>query len=872
MIGETISHYKILEKLGEGGMGVVYKAQDTKLDRTIALKFLPKHLTSDGEAKTRFIHEAKAASALNHPNITTIHEIDEAEGEHFICMEYIEGESIKGVIKERGFPIEELLKISIQIGEGLNAAHRKDIIHRDIKSDNIMLTKENVVRIMDFGLAKLKGVSRVTKQDSTLGTVSYMSPEQAQGLEVDQRSDIFSFGVVLYEMITGQLPFKGEHEAAVMYSIMNETPAPLARYKADVPEGLQRIVDKVLQKDRSTRYQHVDEIVADLKGLQRETTTTGLIGAKKKRVSNRSVVLVGVTVLIIIAGYLLLSRLLVPSGTKSTSIESKSIAVLPFKNLSEDKTNEYFSDGITEDVITHLSKIGDLKVICRTSIMLYKNSDKRLREIGKELGVSTILEGSVRRADNRVRIVGQLVDAQTEEHIWAETYDRDLSDIFTIQSDVAQQIARALEAKLSTEEKERIELKPTDNPGAYDYYLQGREYAHRSYEKKDFEVAMELFEKAVGADSNFAEAYARLARLHCMMYWTGYDRSPERLARAKEAVDKALNLKPNDPLVRWANGYYYYHGFRDYARALDEFSFAQRKEPGNAEYNASIAYIQRRLGKFEDALQNLKIAFKYDPRSNVIAHEVGYTYLALRMYTEAEGYFDLGISLAPDIANNYTDKALTHIYKTGSTESARPVMHEASKRIKSDFLLWNLACFTIYDGRYQEALDILTSIQVEVFEFQITYTPKDAIRGFIYELMGQADQARTHYNKARTLLEKRVSEWPDDPRIHTELGKVYARLGLKDDAIREGQTAVGLVPVSRDALIGPGYLAYLAEIYTIVGDYDTTIDKLEYLLEIPAAGNLGAHIGHLKVDPVWDSLRKHPRFKRLLEKYSKSES
>ncbi|MCK4403560.1 MAG: protein kinase [candidate division Zixibacteria bacterium] len=823
--GTVISHYKIIEKIGSGGMGVVYKAKDTRLERTVALKFLPSHLLCDVEAKTRFEHEAKAASALNHTNIATIYDIDKVEDQCFISMEYVEGKTLKELIRERTLSVKEALDIALQMAEGLNAAHKKDIVHRDIKSDNIILTDEGVVKIMDFGLAKLKGVTKLTKTGTTLGTIQYMSPEQAQGMEVDQRSDIFSFGVVLYEMITGQLPFKGEHEAAVIYSIVNETPEPLARYKANVPEGLQRIIDKALEKDLSTRYQIAAEIIADFKRFGQKIRPGGLIVTEKKRIGE------------------------------------KSIAVIPFINLSEDKANEYFSDGITEDIITQLFKIGDLKVISRTSAMLYKGSKKSLREIGKELGVATILEGSVRRAGNRVRIVGQLVDAETDEHIWAETYDRDLSDIFAIQSDVAQQIARALKATLSPEEKQRIEQKLTDNLEAYDYFLQGREYRFRSTEKNDVEIAIELYEKAVSVDPNFAEAYASIALQHCMMYWLGYDRSPERLGRAKEAIDKALNLKPDEPVVREANGYYYYHGFRDYARALDEFSFARRKEPGNAWYNANIAFIQRRLGKFEDALQNLKIAFQYDPRSNILASEVGGTYMAVRMYTEAEGYYERAIALAPDVTSNYIYKALTSIYKTGSTESARQVLHRASKRVSSDDLIWYLVYFDIYDGHYQDAFDRLASIQEEVCERLIDYTPKEAIRGLIYELIGQPDQARAHYIKARTLLEKKVHEWSDDARIHAELGKVYARLGLRNEAIREGQTAVDLIPVSRDAMIGPAYLADLAEIYTIVGDFDAAMDKLEYLLEIPS----GVHIGELKVNPVWDPLRDHPRFQKLLE-------
>ena len=864
MIGKTISHYKILEKLGEGGMGVVYKAQDLKLDRFVALKFLPPHIGADEEEKQRFIHEAKAASSLQHNNVSTIHEIDETDdGQLFICMDHYEGETLKKKIEKGPLKLEEALDITVQVSEGLNKAHGKGIVHRDIKPANIFLTNDGVVKILDFGLAKLAGRTKLTKTGTTLGTVAYMSPEQTRGEKVDHRSDIWSLGVILYEMVTGQLPFKGEYEQAMMYSIMSEEPEPLTGLRTGLPMDLERFVNKAIKKNPAERYQNVADMLVDLKGLGKELksgTTKQPAVTTAPKLNKKKYVIGGITGLFLVffvAFYFIFLN-------KPAAIERKSIAVLPFENLSEDKANEYFSDGITEDVIAHLSKIVDLKVISRTSIMLYKDSRKSLREIGRELGVATILEGSVRRADNRVRIVSQLIDAKTDKHVWAETYDREMKDIFDIQSDVAQKIAIALEAKLSTEEKERIEQKPTENLKAYDFYIQGREYVKRSFEKKDMEIAIELFEKAVREDLNFAEAYASLSKQHGRMRWHGYDRSPERLARAKEAIDKALSLKPEEPLVREANGYYYYLGFRDYARALDEFTFCLRKEPGNASYNANISYIQRRLGRFEDALENQKIAFKLDPRSNVMAHQVSATYMRLRMYKEAENFIDRAISLAPDIALNYKHKALSHINKTGNSESARQVLNKAWKSVNTDELIWEVAYIDIYDGHYQDALDRIASIREEVYEVQTVYTPKDAIRGFIYELMGQPDQVLIHYKKAQTLLERMVREWPDDARIHAELGKVYAHLGFKNEAIREGQTAVDLIPVSRDAFAGPDYLVQLAEIYTIVGEYETAIDKLEYLLEIPA-GRLGGHIGLIKVNPVWDPLRDHPRFQKLIE-------
>ncbi len=505
MIGQTISHYKILEKLGEGGMGVVYKAQDLKLDRVVALKFLPAALVDSPDERARFQQEAKALSGLNHPNIATIHDIDEVDGERFIVLEYLSGGTLKSKIKAlqssgQFLPLAQIVEYALQMGEGLAHARRHGTVHRDLKTDNMMLTEEGIVKITDFGLAKLRGGEHLTKSGSTMGTAGYMSPEQIRGEEIDYRSDIFSFGIILFEVTTGRLPFRGEHEAALSYSIVNENPISIDSLSTAVPSSLASVIACCLEKEKEKRFQGAEEIVAELRKVQPELSGTMVV--QRKRSPLPWIAAVALVAVALIALYLFLPP-------KTASVERKSIAVLPFKNLSEEKENEYFSDGITEDIITQISKIGDLKVISRTSVMQYKNKEKSLREIGKELGVATVLEGSVRRAGNQLRIVAQLIDASSDEHLWAETYDRELTQIFAIQSDVAQKIAAALKAKLSPAEKERIEKKPTENLTAYDYYLKGREYYYH-YRKQDNENAIELFKRALELDPSYALACAGL--------------------------------------------------------------------------------------------------------------------------------------------------------------------------------------------------------------------------------------------------------------------------------------------------------------------------------------------------------------------------
>ncbi|MCI0330275.1 MAG: protein kinase [candidate division Zixibacteria bacterium] len=818
MTDQTVSHYKILEKIGAGGMGVVYKAQDTRLDRTVALKFLPEHLLNDAAAKARFIHEAKGASAINHPNITTVYDIDEAEGKCFIAMEYLEGKTVKALVKENP-KLDEALGIAIQLAEGLAAAHKKELVHRDIKPENIMLTKDGTVKIMDFGLAKLKGQANLTESDATPGTAAYMSPEQARGEETDPRSDLFSFGVVLYELVTGRLPFSGAHAAAVAYSICFEEPERLS----GLPEGLQRILEKALKKNRELRYSSAAELQADLKALRE--------------------------------GSLLPER----------SFRRVMLAVLPFENLGPPE-QEHFADGITDEITTHLAKISELGVISRTSAMTYKNAKKPLPQIGRELKVDYVVEGTL-RADTlahppRLRVSSQLIRVSDDSHEWAESYDIVVNDIFALQSKIAKKVASALKVTLLENERQALEHKPTMNVEAYQYYQRGNEYLHRGWDKRDYEAAAEMFSKAIQLDPGFALAYAHLSEAHSLLYWFSFDRTETRMNQAKAAVEQAFKLQPGLPEAHMALGSYYYRGFFDYDRAMQHYAIAQKRLPNSADLSTMVAAVQRRQGKFKEAIGNLKRAFELDPLTYGRSIEVGVTCCFIRRYREAESYFDEDISLAPERSAAHIAKAWSYVIGEGNVTKASQILEKASAKISSDKLAFPLAVLEMLDGNYQEAIEKLAKpIVFENYYLFLNDFPTCLLaKAKLYGLTNQENLKRDCYDSLRQLFEPQVRERPQDADNHTQLGLAYAGLGRKDEAVREGEKGVELHPVSVDAFTGPRRVQELAEILVMVGEYNAAMEKLEYLLSIPSW--LSKPL--VRLDPTWAPLRNHPRFKKLV--------
>ncbi len=547
--------------------------------------------------------------------------------------------------------------------------------------------------------------------------------------------------------------------------------------------------------------------------------------------------------------------------------------VLPFENLGPTE-DEYFAAGITDAITARLAGIGGLGVISRQSAMQYKKREKSAQVIGKELGVDYILEGTVQRerpADptSRVRIIPQLIRVSDDTHVWAQIYDDDLSEVFRVQSDLAEQVAQALDITLLEPERQALASRPTENMKAYDYYLRGEEYQKRSHLESDKRTAISMFEKAVELDPTFALAYARLSNAHRFMYWYYHDRSNARLAMAKEAAEKALELNPELPEARIALGKYFYHGHLDYDRALEQLTIARKSQPNNRDVLGGIGLVQRRQGKFEQALANLKRASELDPLSHFSAREFGTTFMYLRKYPEAEHYYDQAISLAPDLSFVYYFKAWLYLCWEGSTEKARAVLEEALQSIKSaenPSLVKLLVNIDVFDGNYQEALDRLSlkSQDIDNQEYiddREYFIPNALLYARIYGYMNKKELARKYYDEARSILESKIQQLPEYARFHGALGVAYAGLGRKEDAVREGKLAVEMLPVSKEAMRGPYRVEDLARIYVMVGEYNAAIDRLEFLLSIPSQ----VSIPLLRLDPAWDPLRDHPGFKKLLE-------
>lgn len=649
VIGTTVSHYRILEKLGEGAMGVVYKAEDIRLKRTVALKFLPPELTRDAEAKERFIHEAQAASALDHNNICNVHEVGETdEGHLFIAMACYEGESLKSRISKGPLEFDVAIDIALQIAQGMSMAHEKGIVHRDIKPENIFITKDGVAKILDFGLAKLTGRSRVTRTGCTVGTAPYMSPEQARGEEIDSRTDIWSLGAVLYEMTAGQVPFQGDYSEAIIYQILNIEPKPPSSLRSNIPREMEEIIRKCLEKEQERRYQDFDHVVADLSQLRGVPIGLKLTWRMAQRSFRSSWIARTVfAALIMIAGVVFVPRLF---QAHDNAIDS--IAVLPLENLSGNPDKDYLADGIHETLITDLSRLSGFKrVIARSSVKRFRNSTLSLREIAGQLGVKTLLTGSVLQSGGEIQVTAHLIDAQTENTIWSARYDRKFGDLLSLVNEIVATLARQVELRLTPAEQERLRARRSVNPDAFEAYMQGT-FHYLKQTSEDFDKAERYFNLALEKEPNFALAYCGLAFVWLMRGDAGFRPPGLTFPKAHAFIAKALELDSTlaEPHIHLAN--IKCATDWDWAGAEMEYKRALAIDPNSADahfYYGDLLHALRR-GEWKKEMQR---CLELDPLNDFRRTYYGWNLNYAERYDETIPIFLRLLVTGPNKSANY---------------------------------------------------------------------------------------------------------------------------------------------------------------------------------------------------------------------------
>jgi serine/threonine protein kinase/tetratricopeptide (TPR) repeat protein len=679
MIGDTISQYKIIEKIGSGGMGEVYLAEDTKLNRRVALKFLPAQYSSDENFKARFKREAQAAAALNHPNIITIHEVAEYQGRPYMAMEYVVGKTLKNLIAERELSVEEAIDIDLQICDGLAKAHQQGVVHRDIKSHNILIDQDGRVRILDFGLAKIERGAMLTQVGTTLGTVAYMSPEQARGEEVDHRTDIWAVGVVLYEMLTGQMPFRGDHDQAVIYSILNIEPQRLTDVRPGLPTNLEQVMLKALSKRQEIRYQRMEEMLNDLRTVREELES-------------------GMTV-----------------SLPSVRPTFPSIAVLPFKNLSADKEQDYFCDGVAEEIISALTQIEGLHVVARTSAFSFKGKEEDIREIGRKLNVGTVLEGSVRKAGNRARITAQLVNVVDGYHLWSERYDRDIGvlccpeDIFAIQDEISLAIVDKLKVRLLKGEKTKLVKRHTEDLDAYNLYLKGR-YFWNLRTEGSLKKSIDYFNQAIQKDPNYALAFAGLADSQITLQDYSSVSPKVTLPLAEEAANKALEI---DGTLAEAHNSLAQVMFRqwDWEGAEREHKRAIELNPNYAGAHHWYALALAYLARFDEAIAEMKRAWELDPLSLIINRNLGLVSYFARHYDEATEQLQKTLEMDPNFSLAHASLGLVYLQKSMYREAVMELQKESDIQGGSDAVVetWKGTAYA-KAGKKSEARLILSDL------------------------------------------------------------------------------------------------------------------------------------------------------------------
>jgi serine/threonine protein kinase/Tfp pilus assembly protein PilF len=892
-------HYEVLRsedgrwfELGHGGMGVTYKAIDTHLRCPVALKIISAEFIGNEAARTRFVREARAAASVHHTNVATVFHLGESGGNYFYAMEFVDGETLATLIRRRGrLEIELALEIMMQMAAGLTAIHKQHLVHRDIKPSNIMLTWEEGrlenVKIIDLGLAKGATEDALSIAGSFIGTPVYASPEQLAGLGADIRSDLYSSGVTLWEMLSGKPPFYG---SATELMDQHQHVVPPFEKLRDIPEPILALLEVLLAKDPKRRFQTAARLqqalsktraaigsrsrltADDLRSVGSEVTPN-VLKAKPREQSIRWTLGIGLSLAAVMVAWFLLFghagslfKQRIPEGAPV----EKSIAVLPFDNISSNKDDAYFADGVQDEILNNLAKVAQLKVISRTSVMQYRADTKRdLRQIAAALGVASVLEGAVRRDGNHVRVSTELVDARNDNTIWADSYDRDLTDIFAIQSEIAQQVARKLTAALSPDEKNRIEARPTDNVQAYDLYLRANELIRNVHSVliegvgASMSEAIPFLEKAVQIDPKFTLAYCAMADAHDLVYHFN-DPTPERRLRGDAAVNSALRLEPDLAEVRLAYAQHLYIVYRDYAGARAQLAIAKLGSLNNSRANFLEALIDRRQGKWEKAAHEFKDAIERDPRNTLLIAEFSNTLSDMRQFAAARRSYDRLIELVPDQPKLKIQRAYDVEFKRGDDTPLRSALAAIPASMTDDVVLcWRLR-LSLWDHDWQQARELIEKVKGRedpgYFAWGDISVPIGCYSILLARLQGKQSDENPGFLQTRAELNQKVQRSPEDASLLSQLAVVDALLNDKEGAILEAKHAVEILPISKDAVSGPGMLINLALVYAWTDDLNLAFETLGSLTKIPG----GIFYGSLKLEPYFDPLRNDPRFNELL--------
>ena len=851
--------YRVEREIGAGGMATVYLAEDLKHHRQVAIKVLRPELAAVMGAE-RFLREIEIAARLQHPHILPLYDSGDADGLLYYVMPFVEGESLRQRLdREKQLPIDDALQIAREVGDALSFAHSHDVIHRDIKPDNIMLAAGHAV-VSDFGIARAvtaAGGDRLTETGTSIGTPVYMSPEQAAGSQdLDGRSDLYSLGCVLHEMLAGEPPFTGVTVEAVIQQHLTAEPPTITSIRPAVPGEIVNVLARALAKTPADRFSPVGQFVEAI-GRSAQSPApirTDTLPTPTRRVGRWAALagalgVVAITVL-----------LLTTPWRAGRATADKSIAVLPLENLSGDQENAFFAAGVHEEILTYLGKVRDLRVISRSSVMQYGDRPTSARDVARELGVAYVLEGSVRRAANEVRVTVQLIDARTDEQLWANNFDGQLADVFAIQSTIAQEIVRALRARLSPEEQQRLADRPTESIEAYDLFLRARASGHRAGLSLDVQRETErLLEQAVAVDPEFALAYAELGEARAATYWFSADRTPERLAAAKEAIDRAFQLQPNLPEAHFALASYYYRGFYDYPRAFEQLEIARQGFPGSTNILHLMGLTLRRLGRWNESVDAFEEATQLDPANLGSKGEWFWTSILARDWDRARIISDRLADKYPRNGTFAAYRAMMLTWGYGDTAAARLELAQADESDE----------FYYAYGRMETALfgrrptDALGVVRTHARHFDLVVTGAADVYA-AQALLARSDtaEARSTLDRALRRLEAERAKpyastymWP-----HVMAGVAYALAGNRPRAREACARAQQVLPESKDKVHGVDRSTFCALVLGLIGDTDSALSEIERLLQTPN----GFTPWQLALDPSWDFLRSDPRFQALL--------